>query len=98
MGFELFMTWKHVLGKPGHTYIIGKHWLKKKISKSHRIPKVFSNTICPDYIYYIGFHYLPEDSIKQELWVCMETGELFTRKDVVRWLKESRSKENFENK
>ena len=89
------MTWKHVLGRPGHTYIISKHWLKKHIPKSQRLPKTYSETICPDYIYNIGFHYLPDDPIEpQELWVCLKTGELYTKLDIVKWLKKSRVKEN----
>ncbi|MHA2225307.1 MAG: hypothetical protein ACXAC8_08895 [Candidatus Hodarchaeales archaeon] len=87
------MTWKHILGKPGNTYIIGKHWVKKNIPKSKRLPKSSYKTICPDYIYNIGFHFLPDDPTNpQELWVCLKTGDLFTKNDFLTWLKESRLK------
>ncbi|MFX0016972.1 MAG: hypothetical protein ACFFB2_15530 [Promethearchaeota archaeon] len=87
------MTWKHTLGKPGNTYVITKHWVKKNIPKSKRLPKLFSKEVCPDYIYNIGLHYLPDNpKIPQEIWICLKTGVLFTKTDILMWLKESRSK------
>jgi hypothetical protein len=72
------MWWKHTLGKPGDTYIIGKHWVKKNIPKTQRVAKILHNESCPGAIYDIGYHYLPEDPSKQQhLWLCIETGKLF---------------------
>ncbi len=86
------MTWKLTLGRPGNTYIIGKRWVKKNISKSKRLHKNSFKNICSDYIYNIGFHYLPNDPTKiQELWVCMKTGELFEKNKIIKVLKTSRS-------
>ncbi|MFX0183211.1 MAG: hypothetical protein ACFE95_09055 [Candidatus Hodarchaeota archaeon] len=86
------MTWKHTLGKPGHTYLISKHWVKKNIPKSKRMPKYLSKALCPDYIYNIGVHYIPDSPLKpEELWVCMKTGELFTKADILAWLRNFRS-------
>ena len=86
------MTWKLTLGKPGNTYIISKHWVKKNISKSKRLPKNLFKNLCPDYIYNIGFHYLPNDPTQpQELWVCMKTGELYMKNKILTILKSSRS-------
>lgn len=74
------MSWKHTLGKPGDTYIIGKHWVKKNIPKTNRVAKVLHKEACPGAIYDIGFHYLPDDpSEQQHLWLCIETGELFKK-------------------
>ncbi|MFW9904091.1 MAG: hypothetical protein ACFFFH_07160 [Candidatus Thorarchaeota archaeon] len=72
------MPWKHTLGKPGDTYIIGKHWVKKHIPKTQRVAKTLHNETCPGAIYDIGYHYLPEDPSKQHhLWLCIESGKLF---------------------
>lgn len=72
--------WKQTLGKPGETYIIGKHWVKKNIPKSKRISKVLHKEECSGAIYDIGHHYLPEEPSKsQQLWVCMSTGELLKK-------------------
>ncbi|MFX1516498.1 MAG: hypothetical protein ACFFC6_09315 [Promethearchaeota archaeon] len=72
------MLWKHTLGKPGDTYIIGKHWVKKNIPKTKRVAKTLHNESCPGAIYDIGFHYLPSDPSKQHhLWLCIETGKIF---------------------
>ncbi|MFX0209347.1 MAG: hypothetical protein ACFFDT_25410 [Candidatus Hodarchaeota archaeon] len=74
------MLWKHTLGKPGNTYIISKHWVKKNIPKKQRVAKVLHNESCPGAIYDIGFHYLPDDPSKQHhLWLCIETGKLFEK-------------------
>lgn len=74
------MLWKHTLGKPGDTYIIGKHWVKKNIPKTNRVAKTLHNESCPGAIYDIGFHYLPSDPSKQHhLWLCIETGKLFDK-------------------
>ena len=74
------MLWKHTLGKPGDTYIIGKHWVKKNIPKTKRVAKIMHNESCPGAIYDIGFHYLPSDPSKQHhLWLCIETGKLFAK-------------------
>lgn len=82
------MSWKHTLGKPGNSYIISKSWVKKNISKSNRLPKNVSKTICSDYIYYIGEHYTPDDPLKPvELWVCMKSGVLFKKDDIIEFLK-----------
>lgn len=72
--------WKQTLGKPGNTYIIGKHWLKKNIPKSKKIAKALHEESCPGAIYDIGLHYLPDDSSgQQHLWVCMETGQILKK-------------------
>ena len=74
------MLWKHTLGKPGDTYIIGKHWVKKHIPKTERVAKALHNESCPGAIYDIGLHYLPNDPSKQQhLWLCIETGQLFNK-------------------
>lgn len=74
------MLWKHTLGKPGDTYVIGKHWVKKHIPKTQRVAKELHNESCPGAIYDIGFHYLPDDpSKKHQLWLCIETGKLFEK-------------------
>ena len=74
------MSWKHTLGKPGDTYIIGKHWVKKNIPKTKRVAKALHNESCPGAIYDIGFHHLPDDPSKQHhLWLCIETGRLFKK-------------------
>ena len=72
--------WKHTLGKPGDTYIIGKHWVKKHIPKTKRVAKALHNESCPGAIYDIGYHYLPDNPSKQhQLWLCIETGKLFEK-------------------
>ncbi|UCG03179.1 MAG: hypothetical protein JSW11_04155 [Candidatus Heimdallarchaeota archaeon] len=74
------MLWKHTLGKPGDTYIIGKHWVKKYIPKTKRVAKALHKESCPGAIYDIGYHYLPDDPSKQQhLWLCIETGKLFQK-------------------
>ncbi|MFX0126372.1 MAG: hypothetical protein ACFFAE_22310 [Candidatus Hodarchaeota archaeon] len=74
------MSWKHTLGKPGDTYIIGKHWVKKHIPKTKRVAKALHNESCPGAIYDIGYHYLPDDPSKQQhLWLCIKTGKLFEK-------------------
>ncbi len=80
------MLWKHTLGKPGDTYIIGKHWVKKRIPKTNRIAKALhKEAACPGAIYDIGFHYLPDDpSERQHLWICMETGKLLKKAPVLK--------------
>ena len=76
--------WKHTLGKPGSTYIIGKRWVKKKIPKSKRITKTLHKEPCSGAIYDIGLHYLPDDPSKpRQLWVCMTTGELLKKEPVL---------------
>lgn len=76
--------WKHTLGKPGNTYIIGKRWVKKKIPKSKRITKTLHKEPCSGAIYDIGLHYLPDDPSKpKQLWVCMTTGELLKKEPVL---------------
>jgi hypothetical protein len=88
------MSWKHTLGKPGKTYIISKSWVKKNISKSKRLPKNITKTICSDYIYNIGKHYVPNEPSKPvELWVCMKSGVLFKKDDIISFLKIFRSNE-----
>ncbi|MHA2226521.1 MAG: hypothetical protein ACXAC8_15025 [Candidatus Hodarchaeales archaeon] len=75
------MHWKHTLGQPGNTYIIGRHWVKKNLpKKKNRIAKDAHNEACLGVIYDIGFHYLPDDpSERKHLWICMETGELLKK-------------------
>lgn len=74
------MLWKHTLGKPGDIYIISKHWVKKHIPKTQRVAKALHNESCPGAIYDIGFHYLPDDPLRQHhLWLCIETGKLFEK-------------------
>ncbi len=72
--------WKHTLGKPGNTYIIGKRWVKKNIPKTKRTAKVLHKEPCPGAIYDIGPHYLPDDpSEPKQLWICMTSGELMKK-------------------
>ena len=75
------MLWKHTLGQPGNTYIIGRHWVKKNLpKKKYRIAKAAHNETCSGVIYDIGFHYLPDNpSERKHLWICMETGELIKK-------------------
>ncbi|MHA2248086.1 MAG: hypothetical protein ACXADY_24270 [Candidatus Hodarchaeales archaeon] len=76
--------WKHTLGKPGSTYIVGKRWIKKNIPKSKRITKTLHKEPCSGDIYDIGIHYLPDDTSKpKQLWVCMTTGELLKKEPVL---------------
>ncbi|UCG90375.1 MAG: hypothetical protein JSU57_01195 [Candidatus Heimdallarchaeota archaeon] len=78
------MLWKHTLGKPGNTYIIGKHWVKKNIPKTNRVAKTLHKESCPGAIYDIGFHYLPDGPSKQQhLWICIETGQLFKKEPLL---------------
>ncbi|MFX0015682.1 MAG: hypothetical protein ACFFB2_12170 [Promethearchaeota archaeon] len=78
------MLWKQILGKPDDTYIIGKHWVKKNVPKTNRIPKTLHKESCPGAIYDIGFHYLPDDPSKlQQLWICIETGQLFKKEPLL---------------
>lgn len=76
----IIMLWKHTLGKPDDTYIIGKHWVKKHIPKTKRVAKALHTESCPGAIYDIGFHYLPDDPSNQhQLWLCIETGKLYEK-------------------
>lgn len=74
------MSWKITLGKPGDTYIIGKRWVKKNISKKNRVSKVNHKESCPGAIYDLGERYLPNNPDKlQHLWVCLETGTILKK-------------------
>ena len=77
--------WKHTLGKPGDTYIIGKRWVKKNIPKTKRIAKALHKEPCPGAIYDIGSHYLPDDpSEPKQLWICMTSGMLLKKAPVLK--------------
>jgi hypothetical protein len=90
------MSWKITLGKPGETYVVGKRWIKKNISKSKRYSKAMhKEKECPGAIYDIGSHYLPDSpNERKKLWVCLETGRLLkSTPDLI-----PRPKINFEHK
>lgn len=74
------MSWKITLGKPDNTYIIGKRWVKKNISKTNRVSKVNHKESCPGAIYDLGERYLPDNPDKlQRVWVCLETGTILQK-------------------